>query len=95
MMMMSHMESEGQRWPNVPNVRLGDASAASNFGFSDMMMNNLWMYDFNMLEESQNNLFSWFPVQESPEYAISILRYLRRVFCLIQSTTGRMTIQTR
>ncbi|KAJ0803527.1 hypothetical protein HanOQP8_Chr00c445g0831221 [Helianthus annuus] len=36
-----------------------------------MMMNNLWMYDFNMLEESQNNLFSWFPVQESPEYAIS------------------------
>ncbi|KAL9998136.1 putative sterile alpha motif domain-containing protein [Helianthus debilis subsp. tardiflorus] len=73
-MMMSHMESEGQRWPSVPNVRLGelgDASAAFNFGFSDMMMTNLWMYDFNMLEESQNNLFSGFPVQESPEYAIS------------------------
>ncbi|KAI3777499.1 hypothetical protein L1987_47299 [Smallanthus sonchifolius] len=54
---MSHMESKEQRWPNGQNVRLGeleDISAAFNYGFSDAMLNNLWVFDFNMLEESQN-----------------------------------------
>ncbi|KAI3761263.1 hypothetical protein L1987_51675 [Smallanthus sonchifolius] len=55
---MSHMESKEQRWPNGQNVRLGelgDISAAFNYGFSEALMNNLWVYDFNMLEESQNH----------------------------------------
>ncbi|KAM0034343.1 hypothetical protein Hdeb2414_s0016g00496481 [Helianthus debilis subsp. tardiflorus] len=70
-MIMSHMESNDQRWPNVRLGELGDISAAFNNGFSDMMMNNLWVYDFNVLEESQNHQLSGFPVQESSEYTVS------------------------
>ncbi|KAK9047991.1 hypothetical protein SSX86_033047 [Deinandra increscens subsp. villosa] len=74
-MLMSHMESKEQRWLNSPNVRLGesgDISSAFNYGLSDTMMNNLWVYDFNMLEESQSFQLSGFPVQESSyEYTIS------------------------
>lgn len=57
-MLVSPMESKGQRWPNVGLGELGDVSAAFNYGFSDMMMNNLWVYDFNILEDSQNHLVS-------------------------------------
>ncbi|KAJ0818557.1 hypothetical protein HanPI659440_Chr00c01g0703881 [Helianthus annuus] len=64
-MMMSHMESNDQRWPNVRLGELGDMSAAFKNGFSDMMMNTLWVY---VLEESQNHQLSGFPVQESSEY---------------------------
>ncbi|KAK1422285.1 hypothetical protein QVD17_25286 [Tagetes erecta] len=73
-MLMSHIDSNGQRWGNGADVRLGDfgdISAAFNYGFSDMMMNNLWVYDFNNLEEPQNFQISGFPVQESCEYAVS------------------------
>ncbi|KAF5792611.1 putative sterile alpha motif domain-containing protein [Helianthus annuus] len=64
-MMMSHMESNDLRWPNVRLGELGDMSAAFKNGFSDMMMNTLWVY---VLEESQNHQLSGFPVQESSEY---------------------------
>ncbi|XP_035833021.1 uncharacterized protein LOC110876792 [Helianthus annuus] len=59
------MESNDLRWPNVRLGELGDMSAAFKNGFSDMMMNTLWVY---VLEESQNHQLSGFPVQESSEY---------------------------
>ncbi|XP_076899077.1 uncharacterized protein LOC143552841 [Bidens hawaiensis] len=64
-MMMSHMESSDQRWPSVRLGEFGDTSSAFGNGFSDMMINNLWVYDFNVLEESQSYHISGFPVQES------------------------------
>ncbi|XP_076910008.1 uncharacterized protein LOC143567485 [Bidens hawaiensis] len=64
-MMMSHMESNDQRWPSVRLGEFGDLSSAFSNGFSDMMMNNLWVYDFNVLEESRSYHISGFPVQES------------------------------
>ncbi|KAD2805955.1 hypothetical protein E3N88_39332 [Mikania micrantha] len=71
-MLMSHLGSKEQRWPNGPLGELGDASATFNYGLSDMMMNNLWVYDYNMLEESQNFQLSGYPVKESYEYAVSV-----------------------
>ncbi|KAI3726827.1 hypothetical protein L1987_66633 [Smallanthus sonchifolius] len=70
-MLMSHMESKDQRWPNVRLGELGDISSAFNNGFSDMMMNNLWVYDFNILEDSQSHHISGFPAQESSVYTVS------------------------
>ncbi|KAL8230757.1 hypothetical protein R6Q57_000535 [Mikania cordata] len=70
-MLMSHMESKDQRWPNVRLGELGDISAAFSNGFSDMMMNNLWVYDFNILEESQTHHISGLPVQELSDYIVS------------------------
>ncbi|KAK9066604.1 hypothetical protein SSX86_013927 [Deinandra increscens subsp. villosa] len=74
-MLMSHMESKDQRWPNV---RLGELGDIFNNGFSDMMMNNLWVYDFNILEESQNHHISGLPVPEYPasDTALSSSRFL-------------------
>lgn len=68
---MSHVESKGQRWPNVRLEEMGDVSAAFNYGISDMMMNNLWLYDFNILEEPQNDQIVGFPEQPSSEFTVS------------------------
>ncbi|KAI3766966.1 hypothetical protein L2E82_17047 [Cichorium intybus] len=70
-MLMSHMESKGQRWPNVRLGDIGDVSTAFNYGISDMMMNNLWVYDLNILEEPQNDNISGFPEQVSSEFTVS------------------------
>ncbi|KAK1433665.1 hypothetical protein QVD17_10579 [Tagetes erecta] len=71
-MLMSHMESKDQRWPNLRLGELGDMSAGFNSVFSDMMMNNLWVYDFNVLdEESQSHHISGLPMQELSEYTVS------------------------
>ncbi|KVI06468.1 uncharacterized protein LOC112510516 [Cynara cardunculus var. scolymus] len=70
-MLVSHMESKGQRWPNVRLGEIGDVSAAFNYGISDMMMNNLWLYDFNILEEPQNDQIAVFPEQPSSEFTVS------------------------
>lgn len=68
---MSHMEPKGQRWPNVRLGEMGDVSAAFNYGISDMMMNNLWLYDFNILEEPQNDHIAGFLEQPSSEFTVS------------------------
>lgn len=70
-MLASHMEAKGQRWPNLRLGDIGDVSAAFNYGFSDMMMNNLWVYDFNILEESQNQHISGFPEHVSSEFTVT------------------------
>ncbi|CAH1422379.1 unnamed protein product [Lactuca virosa] len=70
-MLASHMESKGQRWPNVRLGDIGDLSTAFNYGISDMMMNNLWVYDLNILEEPQTDQISGFPEQASSEFTVS------------------------
>ncbi|PWA61225.1 Sterile alpha motif domain-containing protein [Artemisia annua] len=75
-MLLSHMDSKGQRWPDS-NIRLGEigdvssSAAGFHYGFSDIMMNNLWGYDFNMLDESQHNHFSGFPGQGLSDFMVS------------------------
>jgi hypothetical protein len=49
----------------------GDVSVAYNYGLLDILMNNLWVYDFFMLEEFQNFQIFGFPMQESHEYVAS------------------------
>lgn len=70
-MLASHMESKGQRWPNVRLGDIGDVSTVFNYGISDMMMNNLWVYDLNILEDPQNDHISGFPEQASSEFTVS------------------------
>ncbi|KAL4584147.1 hypothetical protein LXL04_008738 [Taraxacum kok-saghyz] len=70
-MLMSHMESKGQRWPSVRLGDIGDVSSAFNYGISDIMMNNLWAYDLSLLEEPQNDHISGFPEQASSEFTVS------------------------
>ncbi|XP_071711609.1 uncharacterized protein [Rutidosis leptorrhynchoides] len=70
-MLMSHMESKGQRWPDMRSGEIGDVSNTFNYVLSDMMMNNLWVYDYGLLQESQNDHASVFPDQVSTEFAVS------------------------
>nr|XP_043617065.1 ankyrin repeat and SAM domain-containing protein 6-like [Erigeron canadensis] len=71
-MLLSHMETKGQRWPNVRLGEIGDVSTAYNYGLPDMMMNNLWsVYDFNILQEPQNDHIYGFPEQGSSEFTVS------------------------
>nr|GEV45523.1 hypothetical protein [Tanacetum cinerariifolium] len=75
-MLLSQMESKGQRWSD-PSIRLGELGdvtssvAGFNYGFSDIMMNNLWGYDYNMLEESQHNHFPGFTGQGLSDFMVS------------------------
>lgn len=69
---MSHTEAKGQKWPDIRLGEIVDVSNAFNYGLSDMMMSNLWVYDYaNILQESQNDHMSVFPEQVSSEFTVS------------------------